>query len=81
MDSIVASLRRDHDEIEALLRILEWECDLFQRAERPDCELLSEIVDYFRSFLDQCYHPKEDLIFKLRMRTAACDGIIDDIAD
>lgn len=34
MDAIIASFRRDHEEIEALLRILEKECDLFKRIER-----------------------------------------------
>ncbi len=82
MDAIIASFRRDHDEIETLLRILERECDLFRRAERPDYELLSAIVDHFRFFLDQWYQPKEDLLFNLtRTRTGICDDIIDEIAD
>jgi hemerythrin-like domain-containing protein len=81
MDAIIESFRRDHREIEAVLRILECECDRFWQAKRPDYELLSEIVDYFRSFLDQCYYPKKDLLFNLtQTRTHVCDGIIDDLA-
>jgi hemerythrin-like domain-containing protein len=82
MDAIIESFRRDHHEIEAVLRILECECDRFRQAERPDYELLSEIVEHFRAFLGQCYYPKEDLLFNLtRMRTHLCDGIIDDLAN
>ncbi len=82
MDTIIDSFRRDHREIDALLRVLESECDLFRRAERPDYELLGEIIDYFRLFLDQYYQPKEDLLLNLtRMRNGTCDGIVDNIAD
>jgi hemerythrin-like domain-containing protein len=82
MQAIIESLRRDHHDMEGLLRVLEWECDLFRQAERPDYELLSEIIDYFQSFLNQYHHPKEDLIFNLvRLRNPICDRIIDDIAD
>lgn len=82
MDAIIDSFRRDHREIEALLRVLEQECSLFRQAEQPDYELLSGIIDYFRSFLDQYYHPKEDLIVSLaRMQSGLCDDIVDDIAD
>jgi len=82
MDAVIDSFRRDHRKINALLRVLECECDLFRRAERPDYELLSEIIDYFRSSLDQYYYLKEDLMFNLtRVRTTQCDSIIDNIAD
>lgn len=82
MNAVIESFRRDHRKINALLRVLERECDLFRRAERPDYELLSEIIYYFRSSLDQYYYPKEDLLFNLtRVRTSQCDSIIDNIAD
>jgi len=82
MEPIVDLLRRDHHEIEALLRVLEHECELFRRAERPDYGLLSELIDYFRSFLDQYHHPKQDRLFNLiRIRDAKCDRIIDEIQD
>lgn len=81
MRTIIELLRRDHHNIEQLLRVLEQECDVFRRAKRPDYELLTEIIDYFGSFLDQYYHPKEDLLFnRERVANAACARIIDDIA-
>ena len=82
MEAVIDSFHRDHRKINALLRVLECECDLFRRAERPDYELLSEIIYYFRLFLDQYYYPKEDLLFNLtRVRTTQCDSLIDNIAD
>jgi len=81
MRAIIQSLRRDHLEIEELLRILEQECELFRQAERPDYELLGETVDYFQSFLSQVYYPKENILLDLtRMRNAECAGLVDDLA-
>lgn len=82
MNVVIDSFRRDHRETEALLRALEGECDLFRRAERPDYELISELIEHFRSFLYQYSHPKEDILFNLtRTRTGTCDSMIDRIAD
>jgi hemerythrin-like domain-containing protein len=82
MRAIIQSLRRDHSEIEQVLRVLEQECDRFRRAERPDYDLLREVIDYFQSFLDEYHHPKEDLMLNLlaRSRSVTCARILDDIA-
>jgi hemerythrin-like domain-containing protein len=82
MEPIIDVLRRDHREIEALLRILERECERFHLAERPDYELLRQIIDYFGSFLNEYHHPRQDRLLNLiRMRGAGCDEIIDKIFD
>jgi hemerythrin-like domain-containing protein len=77
---MIQSLHRDHRDIEEILCALERECDVFRRAERPDYELLTEIIDYFRSFLDEYHHRKEDFIFNLtRTRNAEVAKTIDAI--
>lgn len=82
MDRIIDSFRRDHREIETLLRVLEQECGVFHRAEQPDYELLGETIAYFHSFLEHCHHPKEDLVANLvRMRSCLCDDMIDNTID
>lgn len=82
MLAIVEAVHRNHRDIEAILRVLERECDLFRHAERPDYDMMGEIIDYFRSFLNEYHYPKEDHTFNLaRKRTAKCDSIIDNIAD
>ena len=80
MEPIVDTLRRDHREIEVLLHILERECGAFRLAEQPDYELLNEIIDYLRSFLNEYHHPKQDRLFSLiRTRNVRYDEIIDRI--
>jgi hemerythrin-like domain-containing protein len=82
MRAIIQSLRRDHSEIEQVLRVLEQECDRFRRAERPDYDLLREVIDYFQSFLDQHHHPKKEFMLNLlaRTRSVTCARILDGIA-
>ena len=81
MRKMVQSLRRDRRDVEQILRVLEQECDVFCRAERPDYELVGEIIEYLGSFLDQYHYPKEDLLFKIaRKLNATCARVIDGIA-
>jgi len=64
---VMQQLSEDHRNFARLLAILERQLALFDRAERPDYELLTAITDYFTGFPDRCHHPKEDLILR-RMR-------------
>jgi len=61
--ALIDTLRRDHASMECLLQVLEQEIAVFDRAGRPDFDLLAGIFDYFRSFPAQCHRPKEDLLF------------------
>ena len=67
MADVLQQLSEDHRNIARLLAILERQLIRFDRAERPDYELLMAIADYFTGFPDRCHHPKEDLILR-RMR-------------
>lgn len=81
MRKMIGSLRRDHRDIEEILRVLEQECDVFGRPERPDYELVGEVIDYLGSFLEGYYHPKEDLLFNgVKKSNAPCAKIIADIS-
>ena len=69
MAAIMEALCRDHRNIEHLLRILERELGVFDRAGRPDYEIIGAIVDYFQIYPDRIHHPKEDLVLaKLKDR-------------
>ena len=67
MPALIDSLRRDHADMELLLKVLEQEIAVFDRSNRPDFDIIEGVVDYFRCYPAQCHHPKEDLLFaKLR---------------
>lgn len=79
MPALIDSLRRDHADMELLLKVLEQEIAVFDRSDRPDFDIIEGIVDYFRSYPAQCHHPKEDLLFaELKARDPErAAGIID----
>lgn len=60
--SILERLRAEHASMAHLLRILDRQVALFERAQQPDYGLMEEIVAYFLDFPDQCHHPKEDMV-------------------
>jgi hemerythrin-like domain-containing protein len=72
MTELLDILREEHRNIETLLRVLERELNIFDRAERPDYEVVQAVIDYFRDYPDRCHHPKEDVVFaKLKARDPA----------
>ena len=71
MSKIIESLQRDHANFYQLLNILEAELDVFDRAERPDYDVIQAIVHYLESYSARYHHPKEDLVFaKVRQRNS-----------
>jgi hemerythrin-like domain-containing protein len=80
MTYVVEVLRQEHRNIEKLLRVLERELSVFDRGDRPNCEVVVGIIDYFKDYPDSCHHPKEDMIFdKLKSRDPAAAGKIGDL--
>lgn len=57
-------LREEHRVMQRLLDLLDRQIAMFEKAEQPDYQLLSEIIDYFRSFPDLYHHPKEELVLQ-----------------
>ena len=69
MTYMIEVLRREHYNIESLLRVLERELSVFERGDRPDYEVIHAVINYFMDYPDTCHHPKEDLIIeKLKAR-------------
>jgi hemerythrin-like domain-containing protein len=74
MMEIIEVLLQEHRNIEKLLRVLERELTVFDRAGRPDYEVVLAVINYFKNYPDSCHHPKEDIIvekFKARDPVAA----------
>lgn len=80
MSKIIDSLKRDHANFEQLLRVLEKELEVFDRAERPDYDVIQSIVRYFESYSARFHHPKEDLVFvKLKQRDAQAAAVVGEL--
>lgn len=75
--AIVQSIRRDHRNMEQLLSILEQELAIFRRGERPDFDILSGIVEYFRFHPDRCHRPKEALVLATLKEAALKEQVPD----
>jgi hemerythrin-like domain-containing protein len=64
MVEIIAILRKEHCNIEKLLRVMERELSVFDRGERPDYEVFGAVIEFFKKYPDSCHHPKEDIIYE-----------------
>jgi len=53
----------EHVNFARLLDLLETQVAAFHRAERPNYDLMGNIVYYLRSFADRFHHPREDVAF------------------
>jgi hemerythrin-like domain-containing protein len=78
---IIDLLRREHRNIEKLLRVLERELSIFDLGQRPDYEVIRAVISYFEVYPDAYHHPQEDLVFnKLKVRDPAAAKRIGDLA-
>lgn len=59
----IEAWRADHEYFQRLLALLQSQVELFHRGERPDYELMLEIVGFLREYGDACHHPREDVAF------------------
>src|SRR5512139_485873 len=53
----------EHDYFRRLLTLLQKQLDVFHGGERPNYELMLDIVSYLREYSDQVHHPREDVAF------------------
>ena len=80
MTYMIEVLRREHYNIESLLRVLERELSVFERGDRPDYEVIRAVINYFMDYPNSCHHPKEDLIIeKLKARDPLKTATIGDL--
>ncbi|WP_027550825.1 hemerythrin domain-containing protein [Bradyrhizobium sp. Cp5.3] len=78
---IIELLSREHRNIERLLAVLEHEQDIFDRADRPDYEVIRAIIAYFEVYTELYHHPQEDRVFaKLKIRDPAAAAKVGDLA-
>src|SRR5215831_12217314 len=78
---IIELLTREHCNIERLLAVLEHELDIFDRAGRPDYEVIRAIIAYFEVYTELYHHPQEDQVFaRLKLRDPVAAAQIRDLA-
>ncbi len=78
---VLELLSREHRNIERLLNVLEHELDIFDRAGRPDYEVIRAIIAYFEIYTKMYHHPQEDRVFaRLRIRDPAAAAKVGDLA-
>jgi len=80
MARLIEILLEEHRNIEKLLRVLDQELEVFDRAGSPDYEVLQTIIEYFRDYPERYHHPKEDIIFDmLRLRNPTVVATVGDV--
>ena len=65
MNDALQPFLREHDQIRSMLACFDAQLSIFERAERPDYEVLSESLAYCKDYLDVWHHPREDRLLEL----------------
>jgi len=63
MTDPVAAWHAEHAYFNQLLRLLHRQVDVFHTGERPNYELMLDIIAYLREYSDRFHHPREDAAF------------------
>jgi len=63
MGIAVETLKKEHEAIETMLKILDTICNKIGAGDKIAPEHLERIVEFFRGFADRCHHGKEEEIF------------------
>jgi hemerythrin-like domain-containing protein len=59
----IAAWHTEHVYFNQLLNLLHKQVDVFHTGERPNYELMVDIVSYLRDYSDRIHHPREDVAF------------------
>ncbi len=63
MAQMISELHQDHQHISALLTILKNKLALLELGDRPNFNLMAEVVDYLIDYADDYHHCKENIIY------------------
>lgn len=64
MNEHVAKWKTEHANFARLLDLVDAQIAVFHRGERPDYELMLEVMHYMTRYPDRYHHPREDLAFE-----------------
>lgn len=60
---LLRDLREDHRNMSIMLDLLSQQIDHIRDGERPDYELIHDIMRYLTTYADAVHHPKEDVLY------------------
>ena len=63
MASAVTHWREEHAYFQRLLELMHRQADCFAGGEKPNYELMLDIISYLRDYGDAVHHPREDVAF------------------
>ena len=77
LSDILSDLHEDHRNMAILLNLLERETAHIQAGEKPDYELIQDIMRYLTTYSDAVHHPKEDVLYSAleRQRPDQAEGL------
>jgi hemerythrin-like domain-containing protein len=78
MSKHVSDWQRQHASFGRLLDLLETQLGLFHDGERPDYDLMLDVMYYMSRYVDPFHHAKEDLAFKRLARQQPSAGAVAD---
>jgi hemerythrin-like domain-containing protein len=82
MSDSIALWRAEHANFATLLDLLERQLDLFHKGEKPDYELMLDIMFYMTHYPDVLHHPKEDLACaRIKERDVNARPIVDELTE
>ena len=82
MSDSIALWHAEHANFATLLDLLEGQLDLFHKGEKPDYELMLDIMFYMTDYSDVLHHPKEDLAFaRIKEREVNARPLVDELTE
>ena len=60
---LLTDLREDHRNMSIMLDLLSRQVEHIRDGERPDYELIHDIMRYMTTYSDAVHHPKEDILY------------------
>ncbi|HEX5864775.1 MAG TPA: hemerythrin domain-containing protein [Casimicrobiaceae bacterium] len=82
MSDSIALWHAEHANFATLLDLLEGQLDLFHKGEKPDYELMLDIMFYMTHYPDVLHHPKEDLAFaRISERDVGARPLVDELTE
>jgi hemerythrin-like domain-containing protein len=80
MPDILDQWHTEHVNFAKLLNVLETQLDLFHEGERPNYELMLDIMFYMTNYPDVLHHPREDLAFaRIKELEQDTEPIVDEL--